>query len=78
MSGDFTWKVSDCEELSGGHSQWGWGGYFDLNIYDFIYLLSRQTRKDFLLDLCLINKRNDVFFESILVIQDIKIIKRTF
>ena len=78
MSGDFTWKVSDCEELSGGHSLWGWGGYFDLNIYDFIYLLSRQTRKDFLLDLCLINKRNDVFFESILVIQDIKIIKRTF
>ena len=78
MSGEFTWKVSDCEELSGGHSQGGWGGYFDLNIYDFIYLLSRQTRKDFLLDLCLINKRNDVFFESILVIQDIKIIKRTF
>ena len=51
--GDFTWKVFECEELSGGHTQGGWGGYFDLNIYDLIHLLSRQTRKDFLLDLCL-------------------------
>ena len=72
--------LSDCEELVGGYSQKGWGGYFDFNIYYLIHLLSRQTRKDFLLDLCLQfnKKRNDVFFESIFVIQDIQIIKRTF
>ena len=43
--------LSDCEELV-GVTQRG-GGYFDLNIYDLIHLLSIQTRKDFLLDLCL-------------------------
>ena len=43
----------ECEELSGGHTQGGWGGYFDLNIYDLIHLPSRQTRKNFIHDLCL-------------------------
>jgi len=61
---DFTWSVSDCEELVGVTYRRWWGGYFDLNIYDLIYLLSGQTRKNFLLDLCLQSnkKRNDVFF----------------
>ena len=54
MSGDFTWRVSDCDGLVGvTHTQGGWGGYFDLNIYDLIHLPSRQTRKNFIHDLCL-------------------------
>jgi len=43
-SGDFTWRVSDCEELVGVNQRWWWGLFFLLSIFMYNLVTEEETK----------------------------------